>query len=156
MPGDIASELRRFAEQAAPADGQGKAFTHLLASRRLRDAMNSMVSGSDYLARRVPFNPAFLHPDDIAALGLQSGDRVRIESGHGTIDGILRADPTLRPGVVQMSHAWGGLPDEAGADYETDGSNVGLLISNETNIEPINAMARQSAIPVNILPVVER
>jgi hypothetical protein len=50
-----------------------------------------------------------------------------------------------------MSHAWGGLPGEA-ASYEDIGANVGRLISNERNVEAINAMARQSAISVNILP----
>jgi hypothetical protein len=50
-----------------------------------------------------------------------------------------------------MSHAWGGLPDDA-SDYDEVGSNVSLLISNERDFEPINAMARQSGIPVNIVP----
>jgi hypothetical protein len=60
---------------------------------------------------------------------------------------VVASDPTVRAGVVSMTHGWGGLPDET--VYERDGSNTGLLISTDRNLEPINAMPRMSAIPVN-------
>jgi hypothetical protein len=46
------------------------------------------------------------------------------------------------------------LPGESHS-YEDFGANVGRLISNERHVETINAMARQSGIPVNIVPAGE-
>jgi anaerobic selenocysteine-containing dehydrogenase len=149
LPSDVAEELRSFA--AAPAAGSGTVgFTHLLASRRMRDAMNSLHHEAPTLKKRHAYNPAFIHPGDIVALGLAEGERVHIVSDHGRIDAVLAADESLRPGVVQMSHSWGALPGES-QRYEDVGANVGRLISNERNTESINVMARQSGIPVNIV-----
>jgi hypothetical protein len=58
----------------------------------------------------------------------------------------------MRRGVIAMSHAWGDLPD-SDAPYENGGANTSLLIGGETHHEPINAMARLSAIPVSIIPI---
>jgi hypothetical protein len=53
---------------------------------------------------------------------------------------------------VMMNHGWGGLPGED-VGYDEQGANVNLLINIHRDYEPINSMARLSAIPVNILPV---
>jgi anaerobic selenocysteine-containing dehydrogenase len=150
---DVAEELTHFASRGQHLQGfesNGQVFTHLLASRRMRDAMNSMHHEAPTLRKRNRYNPAYIHPRDIAALGLHDGDRVEIVSDHGRIEAILEADESLRSGVIQMSHAWGSLPDD-GADYESVGANVSLLINNVRDFQSINAMARQSGIPVNII-----
>ncbi|HXR36130.1 MAG TPA: hypothetical protein VN754_09300, partial [Candidatus Binataceae bacterium] len=75
-------------------------------------------------------------------------------SDHGRIRAIVQDDETVRPGVVSMSHGWGPLPDAA-MDCEKEGSSTSLLVSSERDYEPINAMPRQSAIPVNIVRVAD-
>ena len=60
----------------------------------------------------------------------------------------IRADDAVRTGVVSMAHGWGSLPGET--VYERDGANTGLLISTSRNLDPINAMPRMSAVPVNL------
>ncbi len=96
-------------------------------------------------------NPAWLHPDDLALSHLKSGDRVEIVSDHGHIPAIVESDPTVRPGVVQVSYSW---------SSEAGGACTNLLISTDHDVEPINSMARLSAIPVNIVlsnrPDIER
>ena len=72
-----------------------------------------------------------------------------IRSEHGSIAAVVRPDDSIRPGVVSMTHAWGGLPGEEGQE---PGVNVNLLISTEQHVEPINAMVRMTAIPVAITP----
>jgi anaerobic selenocysteine-containing dehydrogenase len=151
MADDVVAEFSRFAETSPKGGRKGTGFSHLLASRRMRDAMNSVNVLFPTLRRRGSYNPAFMHPQDISDLGLKSGDRVEIVSEHGRLPAILKADEDLKPGVIQMSHSWGGLPGEE-APYEQVGGNVGLLIDNTRDIEPINAMARQSGIPVNVYP----
>jgi anaerobic selenocysteine-containing dehydrogenase len=154
MASDVAEELTQFMSRPRTLKGfesSGQIFTQLLASRRMRDAMNSMHHEAPTLRKRHLYNPAYMNLDDIVALGMRDGDWVEIVSDHGRIQAILEADESLRPGVVQMSHAWGGLPDDVDG-YDAIGANVSLLIDNARYREPINAMARQSGIPVNIIP----
>ena len=68
------------------------------------------------------------------------------------ITGIVEADDTVRSGVVSMAVAWGGLPGEK-VDVATSGASTNMLISTDRDTEPLNAMPRMSAIPVNIVPL---
>lgn len=153
MPDDIATELVTVAKETVEHGhyiSQGKVFSHRLSVRRLRKVWNSMVPHMKSTLDPHPYNPAWMHPDDIAANGLKSGDRVEIVSDFGRIPAIVESDETVRPGVVSISHGFGGLPDEEPA-YESGGSCTNLLISTETDVEPITAMVRMSAIPINIV-----
>src|SRR3546814_17966455 len=76
---------------------------------------------------------------------------IEITSDAGTIGAAVEPDPTLRRAVVSITHGWGGLPEDT--IYERDGSNTGILISTDRDFDPINAMPRMSAVPVNITPV---
>jgi anaerobic selenocysteine-containing dehydrogenase len=93
-----------------------------------------------------------MHPGDLVALGLGDGGLVRIVSAHGSTLAIAEADESLRPGVVSMTHGWGGMPDEK-EDYMTHGASTNLLTSTDTGLDPINAMPVMSAIPVRVEPV---
>src|SRR5690606_27201642 len=93
-------------------------FPFLFAVRRLRGVMNSLGIGMSGSRRLHPVNHLFIHPEDLAALGLADGDPVRIESASGSLQGLAQADATLRRGVVSMSHCWGGLPGEEDAYFE--------------------------------------
>jgi anaerobic selenocysteine-containing dehydrogenase len=145
MPADVAAEL---ANALADEGGPG-AFPFRLVSRRIREVMNTVGMNWPQSRERVPYNPAFLHPDSIAAAGLAVGDRIAIVSDHGRIEAIVAADPTIRTETVSMSHCWGGLPGED-APYERFGANTSLLVSLGRDCETINGMPRMSAIPVRI------
>ena len=84
----------------------------LLVPRRSNNFMNSSGRSLAKLTRGRPYNPAFVHPDDLAALGIASGESVEIRSAHDAIWAVVEADDTLRRGVVAMTHAFGGHPDE--------------------------------------------
>jgi anaerobic selenocysteine-containing dehydrogenase len=143
-PADILEELGEVAQEPAAATGP---HTHLLVVRRIRETVNTLGPHLEAVKRRKTFNAVQLHPDDVAALGLDTGVRVEIVSDHGRIPAIVEADESLRPGVASMAHGWGGLPGE-GVDYERAGASPTLLIASEPR-EPINAMARLSSIPVH-------
>ena len=104
---------------------------------------------ADALTRGRPYNPAFLHPDDLAALGVAAGDTVRIESDHASILGIAEAAPELRRGVLSMSHAFGDAPERDG-EYREIGSTTGRLVDTTVEFDPYTGIPRMSAIPVSV------
>ncbi|MFK8019981.1 MAG: molybdopterin-dependent oxidoreductase [Pseudomonadales bacterium] len=117
--------------------------------RRHNNFMNSAGRSIEKLSGGKRWNPAWMHPDDLAELGVQSGDSVSISSAHGTIPAIVEADTSLRRGLVAMSHAFGGLVNEDDR-YLEQGSNTGKLLSTEVDYDPITGMPRMGNIPVAI------
>jgi len=152
FPYDVEDELADVASEPFDDAGlkidHGIAFTHRLTCRRMRNVINS-VTYLPNTRKRHPFNAAFLHPDDLAALDIQTGAEIEITSAHGSVTAIAMPEDKLRPGTVSMTHGFGGLPDDTTSPQEV-GSNVGLLISLEQDLDAITSMPRQSAIPVNL------
>ncbi|UXA18038.1 molybdopterin-dependent oxidoreductase [Mycobacterium sp. SMC-4] len=120
-----------------------------LIPRRHGSFMNSSGTNLATLNRGKPYNPAYMHPDVIAALGLQSGAAVTVTSPHDAIPCVLEGDDTLRHDVIAMHHAFGGLPSEDG-EFRERGSNVGRLVPTDTEYDPITGLPRQGNIPVRV------
>jgi anaerobic selenocysteine-containing dehydrogenase len=141
------AELGEILHDPVAATRGGADFPLLLISRRLAHVYNSSGRDLGKLARKGAFNPAYIHPDDLAALRLSSGDDVRIESPHGAVPAVVEADESLRRGLVSMSHAFGDLP---GADVRRVGANTGALISVEDDFDRYSGIPRMSAVPVRV------
>jgi anaerobic selenocysteine-containing dehydrogenase len=129
-------------------------FSHRLISRRMHNVYNSGGQQLDRLKRKFAYNPAFMHPEELAELGLSAGDMVEIAGGEGSIRGFVEPDPDVRRGVVSMAHAWGGAPTDDDA-LRTIGSNTGRLSSSDGRLDPRSGQPLMSAIPVNVSRVVE-
>lgn len=147
MPADVAAELAAVACERDEARAAG--FTHRLAGRRMRDVQNTMYHHLPVIRARHPGNPAWLNPDDLAVAGLADGETVRIVSPHGSVRAVVRADDTVRAGVISMTHGWGGTSDAPEHDLE-QGSSTNRLTSTDAGRDPINAMPVMTAIPVRI------
>ena len=129
-------------------------FPFLLVSRRANNFLNSIGRTSAMLTRGQGFNPLFVHPEDLADAGLASGDAVRITSLHDSIPAVVEADATLRRGVVAMSQAFGGQPDEDNRFREI-GSNTNRLISVEDDFDRLTGIPRMGALPVALARLAE-
>ena len=124
--------------------GEDGSYTHLLTIRRVPHVYNS--SCHDF-PKNPPGNPAYLHPGDLEALGLRAGDTVRLQSERASVSVIVEADPCLRPGIVSMSHCFGGDPD-AEPDIERFGAPVTRLVSLDRDFDPLMGMPQQTGFPV--------
>lgn len=120
-----------------------------LIPRRSNFFVNSSGRALPSLTRGKPWNPAHAHPDDLAALGVASGDVVRIRSRHDEALAVIEADDTLRRGVIAMTHAFGANPDER-EDPRAVGTPLGRLLRLDDEYDPISGIPRMGALPVAI------
>ncbi len=119
--------------------------------RRHNNFMNSSGRSIAKLNGGKPWNPVWIHPDDMRAIGVSDGDMVDIATHHDSIAAMVEADTTLRPGVVAIAHAFGGLVGEED-DYLQVGANTGRLVRTDEDYDPVTGMPRMGNIPVAITP----
>jgi anaerobic selenocysteine-containing dehydrogenase len=146
---DMLRELAQIAAEDWRARQATPGLPFRLVPRRSNQFVNSTGQSLARLTRGKPWNPAFLHPDDLAALGLATGDLARIRSRHDEIVGVVEADATLRRGVVAMTHAFGALPSED-ADPRAHGANTGRLLRADDEYDPVSGIPRMGALPVAV------
>ncbi len=151
MLGDstMLAELRDVRGEDWEASQGDVDFPFRLIPRRANNFVNSGGRSLDALRGKRPYNPAFLHPEDLAQVGVESGGRIEIRSRHGSIEGIAQADDDLRPGCLSMTHAFGENPDESGEVAQV-GSNTGRLTSDEIDCDPYTGMPQLGNLPVRI------
>jgi anaerobic selenocysteine-containing dehydrogenase len=109
----------------------------LVPRRRVRSMNSARYVAADDGAR----DPAEirLNPGDAVARSIDDGARVRLVSANGELEGIARADPNVRPGVVSCTH---GVADV----------NVARLTSATTDLDPETGMPQASGVPVLLVP----
>lgn len=124
-------------------------FPYLLIPSRLQNASNTFAKAPGVLKWR--YNPAFMHPLDMAELGIEPGDEVRIRSRHGQVRAIAEQDAGLRRKVVALMHGFGSSPSPD-ADPRLDGTNVNHLTSWQDDFEEHTGMPRMGALPISVTP----
>lgn len=99
-------------------------------------------------------NYLYVHPDDLARLGLEDGQLADVVSASGAVRVPVRKLADLMPGTVALPHGWGhqratGLSVAS----KTRGVNVNLLASSgPENIDPLSGMSKLTAIEVEVRP----
>ncbi len=83
---------------------------------------HTAYSGVAFLRRREGAPVCVLHPEDAAARGLKTGDRVRLFNERGTVGLVLRVSDEVRPGIVLVP---GQRPDG-----ETVSGTVNMLVAD--------------------------
>jgi anaerobic selenocysteine-containing dehydrogenase len=120
-PPAILGDVARFV-QASANDHPGL----VLIGRRHVRSNNSWMHGSHRLMKGKPRDQLMMHPADAQARGLKDGDRVRVQSGSGSVKIALQTTDAMMSGVVSLPHGFGhnrsgtrlGLAHEfAGASY---------------------------------------
>jgi anaerobic selenocysteine-containing dehydrogenase len=145
------------AARSGPLEGDD-AFPFLLVNRRQRNTLNSLGRDQAKLVRERPHHPAFMHPEDMQALGVEAGSLVAITSRRATVHAVVEPSEDLRRGLVSMSHAYGidlERLDASNGPGEPQpysmGNHTGALASAEFDYEePYTGIPRMSSIPVHV------
>ena len=128
-------------EQASVAD---VALELLLVSRREHAVYNSVAHHLPALRRRLPYNPAYVHPEDARRAGFDDGPLGAIESSVGAVTAVLHHSPDVRRGVVSMAHGFSATAEEGRA------ASTSALVDDTAGYEPITGLPRMSAIQVRL------
>ena len=152
---DMLAELAEVrAEDPVRRRGTDADYPFILVARRVQNSTNAFVRVSPPLPG-VETNPAYLHPEDLAAVGAASGALVEVRSRWGAIVVPAQADDTLRRGVVAITHGFGRNLGEPG-DPRRDGANVNRLTHVEDGVDRWTGMPRLGGIAVAVRPSAER
>jgi anaerobic selenocysteine-containing dehydrogenase len=119
-----------------------------LIPRRTMGAQNSCHLRPEIPAAHGP-NPVYMHPDDLAELGIADGQEVTVASSTGSVDGIAEPDAALRRGLVSMSAGFGGSSDQDG-DVRTVGSNVNRLLRVDHGYDRYSGQPLMGNVPVRV------
>lgn len=140
FPPDVSDEFHDAVSRRSPqlADNE-----FLLIVRRNKDLMNSSGSQIAATIKKHGSNKAFLHPDDMAQLGIKPGAEIELQSPVGFLRCPAAIDPAVKRGIVSISHGWSG---NCLAPFEA----TNILVDDEHDIEPINAMPVMTGITVSI------
>jgi len=121
-----------------------------LITYRMKEVYCTQGQDLPSLRAKRPFNPVLMNPQAMESLGVKEGDRVKLDSGYGDVEGIVEASEDIQPGVVALAFGWGDPSDDR--DVREKGCNVQRLIPDDQRYDPITGLAQFSAVPVNITP----
>ncbi|RMF18716.1 MAG: hypothetical protein D6760_13675, partial [Deltaproteobacteria bacterium] len=100
----------------------------LIGGARRAAGYNSWTHNIPALADKLGGNWATIAERDAEALGIRSGDRVRIETPAGAIEIEARTSKDIRPGVVAVHQFWGHTYESSTrTSRRTPGVNVNFL-----------------------------
>jgi anaerobic selenocysteine-containing dehydrogenase len=144
---ELAAQPREAADPLLP---DGRPLDFRLIPRRIQQAINSSGRTLKGMRQRT-YNPAFIHPDDLARLGLEAGDLAEIRSARAVVVAVVEPDDTVRPGLVSMTHGFGELPGRD--DARRTGANTGRLLRLDEGLQPYTGQPRMSNVPVAVRPL---
>jgi formate dehydrogenase len=148
---ELLAEARR--QLAAPPPAAPAEYPLVLSNRRHHDSMNSWLNDLPGLHKHRRSSVAEIHPDDAAALGVASGDVVRISSPTGSLDVDALVTDATRPGVIVISHGWGSrvFDPRGGAEPLVYGVNRNSLVG--TDIDPLSQTSPLNSTWVRVEPL---
>ncbi len=124
----------------------------LLVGRRHQRDNNSWMHNSARLTRGKPRHQLLMHPDDLAARGLDDGALVRVTSRVGEVRTEVRATEDMMPGVVSLPHGYG--HQRTGVQMTNAREVPGVSINDLTDPErlDVSGNAALNGVPVTVAP----
>lgn len=123
----------------------------LLIGRRHLRSNNSWMHNFHRLVKGKPRWQLMMHPDDLAARGIQDGTEVTIESRVGAVTTTVIATDEIMPGVASLPHGWGhkGKGVKMAIASKQDGVNCNKLTDGKL-IDQLSGNAALNGVPVRV------
>ncbi len=146
-PAPMLADLARFDRELLA----GAPTSLRLIGRRHVRSNNSWMHNYHRLVKGKARHQLLMHPDDLAAHGLSSGQVVELSSRIGKLMVPVEATTDVMPGVVCLPHGWGHDRDgtrlaiareHAGASYND--------ISDDTFLDAVSGNAALNGLPVEV------
>jgi anaerobic selenocysteine-containing dehydrogenase len=142
---DLARVRAAVDSSATPEDGD-----LLLIGRRHQRDCNSWLHNTTRLTKGKPRHHLLMHPDDLAARGLESGAVVRVSSRVGAVDVEVTGVDDMMRGVVSLPHGYGHQVD--GTRLSQAATVVGVSINDLTDplLLDVSGNAALNGVPVTV------
>jgi anaerobic selenocysteine-containing dehydrogenase len=148
---EVIAELREVrAEPVLETGGYDtdEEFAFRMITYRMPEVYCTQGHNLPSLRAKRSFNPVLMNPLAMQSLGVKDGDVVVVDSGFGSVEGIVEATEDLAPGVIALAFGWGDPSDDG--DVREKGTNVQRLIPDDERYDPVTGLAQMSAVPVNV------
>jgi anaerobic selenocysteine-containing dehydrogenase len=130
-----------------PAD-----FRFILAAGQRRMYNANQIVRDPAWRRADPDGALLVHPDDLAALGVNDGGWVAVRSAKGRLVVRAQADTAMRRGQLALPHGFGQSYPAPDGSSLTNGPRINLLTAS-SNRDPIAGTPYHKNVPVCLEPV---
>jgi anaerobic selenocysteine-containing dehydrogenase len=150
-PALVVADLERVREAALTATTENGEL--LLIGRRHKQDCNSWLHNTSRLTRGRPRHHLLMHPDDLAARGIETGAVVRVVSRVGAVEVEVTGVDDMMPGVVSLPHGYGHQVE--GTRLSHASTVPGVSINDLTDPErlDVSGNAALNGVPVTVQPV---
>ena len=97
----------RFADGTAMRDHFSEQDWPLTMSSYKSNLMSSMSIAASRLRQVHPHNPISLNKQDAQALGIANGDRIRVSTPGGSVEGVALVRAGIQKGAIAIEHGYG-------------------------------------------------
>ena len=115
-----------------------------LIGRRHVRSNNSWMHNYHRLVKGKVRNHLLMHPDDLAAHGLESGQIIELTSRIGELRVPVEATTAVMPGVVCLPHGWG--HDREGARMGVASAHAGVSFNDISDDKFLDAVSGNAAL----------
>ncbi|RLU01592.1 molybdopterin oxidoreductase family protein [Ketobacter sp.] len=147
-PEPVLEDLARLLEQTEEEDE----WPFRLIGRRHVRSNNSWMHNYQRLVKGKSRCQLMMHPDDVARLGLQDGQPVRVSSRVGEVVAQLESTADVMPGVVSLPHGWG--HGRQGVQARVAQAHAGVSMNDLTDdqfLDELSGNAALNGVPVAVV-----
>ena len=148
-PEPLIRDIARFTAPPPTANRQPPTGFLLIGRRHLR-SNNSWMHNSHRLIKGKSRDRLFVHPDDLAALGLIDGQLVDVQSAAGSVRIAVESTDSVMRGVVSLPHGFG--HDRPGTRLGIAEQHAGVSYNDLTDgtVDAVSGNAALNGTPVRV------
>ena len=131
-----------------PAEGE-----LLLIGRRHQQDCNSWLHNTSRLTRGRPRHHLLMHPEDLAARGIETGAVVRVTSRVGAVEVEVTGVDDMMPGVVSLPHGYGHQVEGTRLAHASTVAGVSINDLTDPELLDVSGNAALNGVPVTVSAV---